>query len=167
MSFQQRLIISPFLIPVPRAIATIRNKSFEPLSSQALRSLFCSISSKTLLRPCDCLGFSILRTGFSLTHSHSLTAFEKTWDFDELVHNEIEKKQPYQDYLANKNNFPTIWLNTSTAELFFSAVTQGASLYELLKRIAFSRPSKVIYEIEKFMTELDLKPSLAPLFAMI
>src|ERR1700730_14835488 len=80
MSFQQRLIISPFLIPVPRAIATIRNKSFEPLSSHALRRLFCSISSKTRLRPCDCLGFSILRIGFSLTHSHSLTAFEKTWE---------------------------------------------------------------------------------------
>jgi hypothetical protein len=90
--------------------------------------------------------------------------FPATSDFDELVHDEITIKKQYNDYLENKKNHPTIWLTSSTCELVFSAVAQGASFEELLKRLALSPPSKMLSEIKRFMSEKGLDDSFAPLF---
>ena len=90
--------------------------------------------------------------------------FPATSDFDELVHKKITASNQYQEYLENVQNHPTIWLTSFTCELVFSAVAQGASLEEFLKRLALSPPSKMLSEIKKFMSEKSLNGSFAPLF---
>jgi hypothetical protein len=90
--------------------------------------------------------------------------FPETNEFDELVHNEINAKPQYLKYLKDIRNFPTIWLSSTTAELIFTAVTQKASLDEILTRISFSPPSKVRSEILNYISEKKLKSSLSFLF---
>lgn len=91
--------------------------------------------------------------------------FPATPDFDKLVQENIEANELYQGYLTNKRNFPTVWLSIFTFEMIFSAVAQGASLEELLKRLVQLPPSKTAFEIGRFMIEKGFKASFAPLFS--
>jgi hypothetical protein len=91
-------------------------------------------------------------------------SFPQTTEFDELVRKEIEDTEKYQNYLKNGKNFPSIWLNVFNYELILSAIQQGASLHDLLKRIAGSSPSKTGYEIVSFMKELNLEISISRLY---
>lgn len=91
--------------------------------------------------------------------------FPETSDFDELVENEINKQIEYQIHLQNNNNYPTIWLSCTTAELFFCLTKQEPScLEETLIRLASKPPSKVKNEILKLIAEKKLSSSLSILF---
>ncbi len=90
--------------------------------------------------------------------------FPETSDFDDLVKKETGESLEHKKYLENGKNFPTIWLNASTAELFFSALIQGLEPKELLKSLAYGSPSQNRIKIINCLTKNNKRISLAPLF---
>lgn len=86
-------------------------------------------------------------------------------ELDRLIEHEIGTASEYQGYLKNSLNHPSIWLDIQNYELILSAVQQGASLYNLLKKISGLSPSKIRRGIVKFMIEAGIKPSTSNLYS--
>ena len=107
------------------------------------------------------------RTKFQGDMFAILSFFEapESQGFDILIKDEAEGSQEYANYIANSKNYSPIWfLNSITAELFFSAIKQGAPVEQLLQCLIKVAPSLVRVELKEFMQKHGLKYSVKYIF---
>lgn len=90
--------------------------------------------------------------------------FPEATSFDDLVQKKIMDTSDYQEYVNDQRNHKIIYLSCINAELFFSAIKQGISIKDLLKRLEGLPPSKIMREIKTIINERELKSSFVPLF---
>lgn len=84
---------------------------------------------------------------------------------DDLIKSEMNKSLLFQDYAANAKNYSTIWfLNCITAELFFSAIKQGASLEQLLQYLVNTPSSQMLFKLKEFFKANGFKYSAKDIF---
>ena len=90
--------------------------------------------------------------------------FPETPSFNELVKEEIINTPKYKAHMEHPRNHHTIMLNCINAELFFSAIKQGAPIEKLLKRLASVSVIEISSELKKFIMDHGLKYGVGPLF---
>jgi hypothetical protein len=88
-----------------------------------------------------------------------------TSDFDMDVKKYLQELSSYQDYLANFQNRPVIWLDALSAEALFSGLRQGLPIEDTLESLAGVSTSQIPKIIIEKIQQHSLKLSRSPLYA--
>ena len=88
-----------------------------------------------------------------------------TSDFDMDVKKYLQDLSSYQDYLANLQNRPVIWLDALSAESLFSGLRQGLPVEDTLESLAGVSTSQIPKIIIDKIQQHSFKLSRSPLYA--
>lgn len=88
-----------------------------------------------------------------------------TSDFDMDVEKYLQNLSSYQDYLANLQNRPVIWLDALSAESLFSGLRQGLPVEDTLESLAGVSTSQIPKIIIDKIQQHSFKLSRSPLYA--